>query len=175
MPEGSRMFTYCVFCETAKAYVVSEMIRQRIGCRTLSPMQVQHAWVKGGGTKDIARPLLPGYVFLYSEEKLPMGDVYASASGIIRCLSNTAGEFELSGADEQFALMLLEKNGIIGKTEVYQEGQRIRIRDGAFLGVTATNLKVERRLSRMQIEIPFANRPVRTWVEYEIVEPEEAK
>ena len=43
---------------------------------------------------------------------------------------------------------------------------------GAFSGVTARILKVERRLSRMQIEIPFARQLVKTWVEYEIVEPE---
>ena len=49
----------------------------------------------------------------------------------------------------------------------------IRIAGGAFEGVSARILKVERRLSRMQIEIPFARQQVKTWVEYEIVEPEE--
>ena len=49
---------------------------------------------------------------------------------------------------------------------------RIRIREGAFEGVPAEIVKVDRRRARMMIEIPFANRSVRTWVEYEIVEPE---
>ena len=69
--------------------------------------------------------------------------------------------------------MLLEKDGVIGKTQVDQEGQIIRIAGGVFEGVTAKILKVERRLSRMQIEIPFARQLVKTWVEYEIVEPDQ--
>ena len=36
-----------------------------------------------------------------------------------------------------------------------------------------TILKVDRRASRMQIEIPFARRIVKTWVEYEIISPED--
>ena len=45
---------------------------------------------------------------------------------VLRCLRDSAGRYELTGNDEEFALMLLEKNGIIGKTMVYQEGDRIR-------------------------------------------------
>ena len=40
---------------------------------------------------------------------------------------------------------------------------------GVFEGVETKILKVNRRNMRMQIEIPFAGRPVRTWVEYEVV------
>ena len=94
-----------------------------------------------------------------------------SIQGIIRCLSSQDKQYELTGSDEQFALMLLHKNGVIGKTKVYQEGQMIRICKGAYEGVETKILKVNKRNMRMQIEIPFASQNIRTWVEYEIVKP----
>lgn len=147
------------------------MVSEMTGGKALRPKQIQHTWAKGGGTRDTVNDLMPGYVFLYCSEKADV-TVLNTLQGVIRCLSSTAGEYELTGQDEQFALMLLEKDGVIGKTRVYREGQRIKIAGGAFEGVTAKILKVERRLSRMQIEIPFASQMVKTWVEYEIVEPE---
>ena len=165
------MYTYCLFCETNKTEYVSKVISETTGCRALCPRHIQHTWAKGGGTRDAVNDLMPGYVFLYYKEKADVAFLN-SLQGVIRCLSSTAGEYELSGADERFAMMLLEKDGIIGKTPVYQEGQMIRIASGAFGGVTARILKVERRLSRMQIEIPFVSQLVKTWVEYEIVEPD---
>ena len=62
---------------------------------------------------------------------------------------------------------------MIGKTRVYQEGDRIRLCEGAFSGVTAEILKVDRRNMRMLIELPFARTVAKTWVEYETVAKEE--
>ena len=165
------MNTYCLFCETSKTAFIAKAVAEMTGGKTLRPRQIQHTWAKGGGTRDVENDLMPGYIFLYCDAKADISRIN-TLQGVIRCLSSTAGEYELTGQDEQFALMLLEKNGVIGKTRVYQEGQRIRIAGGAFEGVTAKILKVERRLSRMQVEIPFARQQVKTWVEYEIVEPD---
>ena len=142
------MYIYCLFCETVKTGYVAKAVSEMTGCKSLCPKQVQHTRARGGGTQDIINDLLPGYVFLYCEEKADVSFLKA-VQGVIRCLSNTAGEYELTGQDEQFALMQLEKNGIIGKTQVYREGQRIRIAGGAFEVVSAKILKVEHRLSRM--------------------------
>ena len=119
---------------------------------------------------DIEHDLLPGYVFLYLEDEPLDITQLQSIQGIFRCLSSQDKKFELTGSDEQFALMLLQKNGVIGKTQVYQEGQMIRICKGAYEGVETKILKVNKRNMRMQIEIPFAGMPVKTWVEYEIVQ-----
>lgn len=169
-PREREMYTYCLFCETTKTGFIARTISEMTGCKALRPKQIQHTWAKGGGTRDVVNDLMPGYVFVYCDEKADVS-VLNTLQGVIRCLSTTDGEYELTGQDEQFALMLLEKEGVIGKTQVYQEGQIIRIAGGVFEGVTARILKVERRLSRMQIEIPFARQLVKTWVEYEIVEP----
>lgn len=165
------MYTYCLFCETSKTAFIAKAAAEITGGKALRPRQIQHTWAKGGGTRDVENDLMPGYAFLYCDEKADISRLHM-LQGVIRCLSSTAGEYELTGQDEQFALMLLEKDGVIGKTRVYREGERIRIAGGAFEGVKAIILKVERRLSRMQVEIPFVNQKVKTWVEYEIVEPD---
>lgn len=162
------MIAYCLFCETLKCDHVASAVMQKFPCRALSPKQVQHIHVKGG-MRDVVHDLLPGYVFLYcEEEELNMAAV-RSIKGVIRCLCDTDRQYRLTGSDEQFALMLLGRDGVIGKTQVYQEGQMIRVCEGVFEGVETRILKVNRRNMRMQIEIPFAGRSVRTWVEYEIV------
>ena len=162
------MLTYCLFCETVKCENVVTAAVRKLGCRAISPKQVQHIW-RRGKPEDIVHDLLPGYVFLYFEDGTLDISAACSIQGVIRCLRDGDRQYELTGSDEQFALMLLSKDGVIGKTEVYEEGQMIRIRQGAFEGVTTKILKVDRQKNRMQIEIPFAHTMVRTWVEYEIV------
>jgi len=162
------MRTYCLFCETAKCRSVASALMQKIPCRAIYPKQIQHTRSQGK-IVDVEHDLLPGYVFLYLEDApLDLAQIH-SVQGIIRCLSSQDKQYELSGSDEEFAMMLLQKNGVIGKTKVYQEGQMIRICKGAYAGVETQILKVDKRNMRMQIEIPFAGRQVRTWVEYEIV------
>ena len=163
------MRIYCLFCETVKCERVASIAEREFGCIAISPKQIQHTWLNGKMV-DIVHDLLPGYVLLYSEEAPLDARRIQSIQGVIRCLHTTDGQYELRGSDEQFALMLLDKNGVIGKTKVFQEGQRIRICEGSYEGLETRILKVNRQKRRMQIEIPFANMTVRTWVEFEIAE-----
>ena len=169
------MYTYCLFCETVKCDYVVAAAARNLGCRAISPKQIQHIW-QAGKPVDLVHDLLPGYVFLYLEDgKL---DIRAANSieGVIRCLRDGDRQYELVGSDERFALMLLRKDGVIGKTQVYQEGQMIRLKEGAFEGIQTKILKVDRQKHRMKIELPFAHQTVQTWVEFEVVascEPEE--
>ena len=166
------MFTYCLFCETAKCDSVADSAQKLFHCRAIYPKRMQHTWSKGKMV-DIAHALLPGYVFLYVEDQqLPVASLH-SIQGVIRCLADQDQCYELSGTNEQFAMMLLRKDGIIGKTKVFREGQLIHICEGAYKGVESRILKVDHRNMRMQIVIPFANLEIKTWVEYEIVERNE--
>jgi len=166
--ERNRMRTYCLFCETGKCDYVARILMEKLACRAIHPKQIQHTWSKGSMV-DIEHDLLPGYVFLYLEDEPLDVALLHSVSGVIRCLADSDKQYELSGSDEAFALMLLRQDGVIGRTKVYQEGQMIRICEGAYEGVETKILKVNRRNMRMQIELPFAGRQIRTWVEYEIV------
>ncbi|MBQ6526937.1 MAG: hypothetical protein IJI38_00280 [Clostridia bacterium] len=162
------MKAYCLFCETAKCGFVAQAAELLFGCRAISPKMIQHTWSRGQEV-DRMHDLLPGYVFLYVEgEPLDIQSV-RSIHGVIRCLSSEGFGYVLQGNDEQMALMLLKKDGVIGKTPVYQEGEMIHLTKRAFDGVEAKILRVEHRNRHMQIELMFASQSVRTWVEYEIV------
>lgn len=163
------MYTYCLFCETAKCGFVASIAQQLFPCRAIYPKQMQHTWSRGKMV-DIEHDLLPGYVFLYAEQEPLNHAALLSLQGVIRCLCSQDNQFELAGSDHEFAMMLLRKDGIIGKTKVYQEGQKVRICKGAFFGVEAKILQISRRNRRMKIELPFEHSPVKTWVEYEMVD-----
>ena len=163
------MQIYCLFCETVKCDSIAKIAELKYGCRAISPKQVQHTR-SDGKMADIEHDLLPGYVFLYIKKGTLDISSMRRLRGVIRCLCSPDKQYELSGKDEQFALMLLQHQGRIGKTQVYEEGQRIRIREGVYEGLETKILKVNRQKQRMQIEIPFAQMYIRTWVEFEIVE-----
>ena len=161
------MITYCIFCQTVKAASAARTAEVLLDCRAIYPRQVQHKRVRGGMI-DVENTLLPGYVFLYADNELDL-TVIRRINGVIKCLSDYHGNYRLTGGDEQFAMMLFENGGVLGKTLVYEVNQIIHVCEGAYKGVTAQVLKVDRRNMRMQIEIPFAGRSVKTWVEYEVV------
>ena len=162
------MHTYSLFCETAKCRLITRNVEKSFDCIAIYPKLIQHTWSKGKMI-DIEHDLLPGYVFVYCDRELLNIELVRSVQGVIRCLGTADGKYELTDRDEQFALMLLRNRGVIGKTKVYEEGQLIRICEGAFKGLETRILKVNRQKKRMQIEIPFASTLVKTWVEFEIV------
>ena len=169
MEQGQQdILCYCAFCQTQHGNAVAQRISEQLRCRAFYPVQVQHTWKKGKAV-DFEHPLTPGYVFFYAGEEPELALLH-SISGFLKLLRYSDGEARLQGGDRQFALMLLERNGALGKTKVYQEGDRIRLKEGAFYGVESRILKVDRRNMRMQIELPFAGSTIKTWVEYETVE-----
>ncbi len=157
------MYCYCLFCETMRCDDIARYAETKLYCRAISPKQVQHTR-KQGTFVDVSHHLLPGYVFLYFNECVEDIGLFRRLPGVLKCLRETEKQAELSGNDEAFAMMLYEKNGVIGKTEVYAEGERIKLKDGAFSGMEAQIIKVDKRNVRMQIVLTFAGCPLKTWV-----------
>jgi len=163
-------YTYCLHCATDKVRYVSAAIQALSpACHALIPRQVQHTWKDGKMINRLQR-LFPGYLFLYDEFPLPMYD-YRYLPGVIRVLRTTDEAWELSGPDESFALFLLEKDGVLGKTKVLQENDILTLPEDVFGGADARILKVDRRARRMKVLIHFARQEIATWLEYE-VDPE---
>jgi len=159
----------CLFCQTAKCGYVATAAMQAFDCKAISPKQIQHTWDKGHMT-DRVHDLLPGYVFLYFEDRLPEQWELRKVDRIIRCLRTTDMMHRLQGPDEQFAEILLQKNGVIGKTLVTEQDGRFTIADETFASVETQILKVDRRNHRMKIEMRFRFSRIQTWVEYEIIQ-----
>lgn len=171
------MVVYCLFCETAKCVSVLAQARRAFQDRGwitgYSPRQIQRVW-KHGKVVNQVRQFLPGYIFLYFEEPFADMQPLRALAGVIRVLHDANNVYELSDADLSFAEMVREKDGCLGKTQVYREGDRICIQQGAFNSLDVKILKVNRRNHTMMIQIPLAGEWVKAWIQYEEDERKES-
>ena len=165
------MYTYCLYCECGKSSYVGGALHAILGCQTIIPKQVQHTWSRGRMINRI-HDLMPGYLFLYHEEPINIS-ICQQMQGVVRCLRTTDGQYELQDTDKSFALVMLERKGILGKTKVFEKDGRLEITPKSFREAKVQILRVDHRNSRMQLEIHFLRQTIKTWVEYEIVKPEE--
>ena len=158
------MYAYCLFCETQRCKTIAEYINKTHEYQCLYPQIIQRKWVKGIPAEE-NHDWLPGYLFLYSEQKIrPRFDI----SGIIRCLGNG----ELTGQDLRFAEMIYRKNGIIGCVSLVQEGDRCRILDPAWQEITGKVIKMDRGRRRCCIEYEFDGTVRTIWAGYDILKQE---
>lgn len=128
--------------------------------------RVRHA----RATRDVLRPLFPGYVFVDS----------GPASGLWRPVLSTVGVRALvrSGdepgrLDGRFiaALRAREQDGVVvAPAQAYHEGQTIQITDGPFDGTVATIIGLAER-DRLVVLMDILNRPVRVHLDARQVSP----
>ena len=151
MPEGGeekiRMYAYCLFCETNRCSTIANLISSNFNCHCISPQIIQRKWVEGVPTEE-SHNWLPGYIFIYSEEKIIP---HFPINGIIRWLGNG----ELAGNDLEFAKMLYQRNGIIGNVSIAQEGDYCVIADPSWQGMHGRIIKMDRGRKRCCVEFTF--------------------
>lgn len=156
------MHTYCLFCETNRCSAIADLISRNFNCHCISPKIIQRKWVEGVPTEE-SHDWLPGYIFLYSEEKI---NPYFPISGIIRWLGNG----ELIGNDLQFAEILYQRDGIIGNIVVAQEEDLCVIADSSWRDMQGRIIKMDRGRKRCCVEFEFDGIVRTIWVGYEMVE-----
>ncbi len=161
------MYCYCLYCQTNKCESLINNISKKLNCTAIYPVQTRYRRVEGK-VREVKQPLLPGYIFLYGEEMQPdLSEL--RIDGVFRVLTNPDGDPVLRGMDQRFALTVFQKNGRFGRMEVVQIGQVLMLKSGMFAGLPAKVLKVDRRYTRMQVEVTLFEQPVKIWMEYQIV------
>ena len=162
------MHHYCLFCLTQRTEIISRLLECQQECRVISPKVAQRHWEQGKKVEKEYR-YLPGYLFVYTEEKIGDFTPFRQIDGVIRQLGDLENGFELSGSDLAFSELLLKSNGMIGAQKVYQEGDRIPLCEGPLTGMSGTITKVDRRYQRMQITFMFDGIERKVWTGYDIV------
>ncbi len=155
------MKVYCLFCETNRCGIIAELISRNFSCLCISPRIIQRKWVEGIPTEE-SHDWLPGYVFLYSEEKI---NPRFPINGIIRWLGNG----ELTGNDLEFAKMLYQRNGIIGNVSIAQEGDFCVITDPSWRELHGKIIKMDRGRKRCCVEFEFDGIVRTVWIGYEMI------
>ena len=162
------MYNYCFFCLTQRAEIIRQLIERQYGYRVISPRIIQRHWEHGQQTEKEYR-YLPGYLFVYADERIENFAVFHQIDGVIRQLGELKSGFQLNGPDLAFAELLLKSDGVIGPQKVYQEGDRIQLCEGLLTGMSGRITKVDRQYKRMQITFMFDGLERKVWTGYDVV------
>lgn len=162
------MECYCLFCKTPRCASIASLLSNRPGYSAISPKLVQRKWVKGSCVEEV-RDLLPGYVFVYTEEPLEAYDALRALDGVLRLLGRSEDGYRLDGEDERFARMLHDNGGVIGILRAFEAGDRIRLAADALPGYEGEIIQVDRRKGRAQVLIRFDEREIRLWVGFDLI------
>lgn len=171
----------CFFCKSGKE---DEVVRH-FGVAFPDDIAIAPKRVRYRRTKDAAIEervsLLPGYVFFQAREAgAPESDVadvlshalmrFAHTDSVLRLLKYTDGDWRLRGFDDQFAGMMIRTGGDIGVSQAFfDEGKRIRIKDGFLKDYEGSITRVNRKTRTVEVRVDFKGKIVSMWLGYELV------
>lgn len=125
--------------------------------------------VDGVWTETVA-PLMPGYVFVYSNDETDRYEELHSLPNVIRVLTYGDGSNVLKGRDLEFADWLWRLKGHIEVMKAAQVGDRVEIIDGVFKQLHGTIIRMDRRRKTVCVLLDTEGTPKHLWLAYEIVE-----
>ncbi len=157
------MYVYCLFCRTQRCGRIAQLMEIRGINRAFSP-QILHKQRKQGENLDRRNDLLPGYVFLFHEERLTDYTFFNGIDGVIRRVGRTETGYELEGSDREFAMSLLEKNGLVGAMKLVQIGETVRLEDPLFEHSEGVVTRIDWRKERARVDFRFDGNDCHTWV-----------
>lgn len=159
----------CLFCETGKEKRVVHAIGENGWGRAIFARRIRYI-KKNGDWEKVEFPLLPGYVFVYTERDERQAREYQKIPHVIRALRYENGQEALTGDDLKFADWLWRMNGEIGVIQTVRVGDRIEVADGTFRELHGTIEHVNRRQRKVYVVLDTQSISMHTWLAYEQVE-----
>ncbi len=157
------MYAYCLFCMTQRCKVIARLMEVRGVDRAFSPQIIRKQRKQGENVRK-AFDLLPGYVFLYSRERLTDYRLFCGMDGVIRRVGKQDNGYELAGSDLDFAMKLLEKDGLVGGMTAHRVGDEVMLEDPLFNGCQGRVVGIDWRKERAKVEFVFDRTSCSTWV-----------
>lgn len=159
----------CLFCRVGAEADVVEAVSERLaGVEAVRLVKARQRFTAGQAREETVS-LLPGYVFVRAPADYPL--VYrARLQGVYRVLCDTEGRWQLEGSDAEFARKVFQAQGVIGLSQAYFEGDRIRVCGGFLQGYEGNILRVNKRRKTVQIRITLDQRETTVWLGYELME-----
>ena len=162
-------YVRCLFCETGKEDRVVDAVHEKQWGHAIFARRVKTVWQNRELCEEIV-PLLPGYVFVYSDrEDIPTAH-YRRLPHVIRVLSYENGADRLQGRDLEFADWLWRQGGMIGVMEAVQVGDRVEITDDIFKGLNGKITRMNRGRKNICVTLETQNTPMKIYLSYKIVE-----
>ena len=147
--------SYCMLCRTGAEKSVANNITKRYpGWIAIAPVKIQQVKRQGQWVNDEVI-LLPGYIFLYSDDDLPI-NLRSHVNHLYRALEYGKGLRRLTGTDAEYAAWIYRHQGAIGSSKVIaEEGQAIQVIDGPLLDCQGTIIKLDKHKRRAMVEFSF--------------------
>ncbi len=160
----------CLFCQTREEPQVVKRIQDNGLGIALFPQKIEPFYRKGLW-KDIKKPLLPGYVFVYSAEVYPVQHLLG-ISGVIRHLTYGTDDTEgyLNGMDCRFAQWLLENEGIVHKLQAIREGSYVHIVDGLLRDYNGRVEKIDKQKRMAYLSLDIIGTARHIWLGFQYLE-----
>ena len=171
------MDTYirCVFCLTGSEHSIAYKIEAKTDAQVIVPKKIKPFHVNGKWI-DKEEMLMPGYMFVYSEREIPY-NVLKRIEGVARVLTYGEEDKEgyLNGRDYEFAQWVRRENGLIDKLDAIQEGDFIRVTDGALQEMQGKVVAMNRRRHTVNVEVTLFGAKRNIWMGYEVIEKTEGR
>jgi len=162
------MYAYCLFCVTQRCRIIAKLLEIRGVDRAFAP-QIVRRQRKKGVNREVRYDLLPGYVFIYNEERLTDYRLFFGMDGVIRRVGRTPEGYELSGPDLDFAMKLLEKDGLVGAMKTCKVGDEVKLEDPLFNGCQGRVTRIDYRKERARVDFVFDGLACHTWISLDAV------
>ncbi len=160
---GRAIYAYCLFCLTQRCKVIAKLMEIRGAERAFSPQIIRKQRKQGENVKK-QFDLLPGYVFLYSEERLTDYRFFFGIDGVIRRVGKTEDGYALAGPDLDFAMKLLDMDGVVGGMTACRLGDEVTLENPLFAGCEGKVIEIDYRKERANVAFVFDNTRREIWV-----------
>ena len=167
--EQTQAISYgCLFCMTGKEQSVAEQIQAACpNVRAATMRQLKYKTCRKVKTREDV-VLLPGYVFFEAPSIMEPAVVFPTQN-VIRVLSTDNGIWQLQGEDERFVKWVFQYDGMLGLSQAYKEGDRIRIVSGPLKDMEGKIRRVDKRGMSGQVILSFCRRDIPVWLGFEMI------
>lgn len=145
-----------------------EDLIKRSGYKVISAISERYVVKNGRRCKEF-RSLLPGYVFMASDE-LSVWDVLVRFRYICHPVRYGDSTLYLRGGDLEFVRWLQRYNGVIEMSKAVHEGTKIRIISGPLMEYEGKIVKINKRQKCAAVQIDSEKIPCTVWLSFDFIE-----
>ena len=162
-------YVRCLMVETGQEDTVCRLLNVRNLGHGVSPLRVRVRKIRGVWQKDRIR-LLPGYVFVFSEEDVPV----RSCQGLEHVLKVLRYEKEpdgyLRGSDLDFARTVRRMDGQLDVLDAVDEAGFIRVTDALLQALRGEVVSVRKGKRQAVIRVNLMGRPKLIEMNYQLLD-----
>ena len=158
----------CLMVETGMEMQVLQLLKNRNLGKGIFPQRVRVRKIRGAWRKDHIR-LLPGYVFVFMEEDIPVWE-YQRMEHVLKVLRyDREPDGYLRGTDLEFANTVRELDGKLDVLDAVDEEGFIRVTDNLLKTLHGEVLSVDRGKRQVRIRANLLGQPRIIQMNYQLL------